>query len=188
MPIVTPRLMLECPAISYAEELAAAIDETWDSLAAYGFIKDRPLMTDPEYQAMAMATAERQFASRECLTMIGKTRDRGELCLITGLSNIDWAIGKFTVHYWVRRKFQGNGFATECVHALLIYARDVLGAKSVGLGYADGNIASRRVAERLGFAWLRTDHEGVVLSNGQTSPAQVHVHWNLETVPPLPIH
>jgi RimJ/RimL family protein N-acetyltransferase len=187
MPIVTPRLILAPPAVSYAKDLTTAIDETWDSLAQFGFMKDRTSTADQEYLRQSMATAERQFAAREEFIMIGKTRETDELALVAGLGNIDWSIGKFTVHYWVRRKFQGTGFATECVHALLIYARDVLGAKSVGLGFADENIASRRVAEKLGFDWLKTDREGVTLPNGDISPAQVHVRWNLDTVPAMPV-
>jgi RimJ/RimL family protein N-acetyltransferase len=187
MPLLTTRLSLNKPEQSYAAELALAVEETWDSLSQFGFMTDMVEKISPLHQKESLHQAARQFTDGEALLMIGTERSSGQLAIVTGLSNIDWSIGKFTVHYWVRKRFHGLGYATEAVHALLIYARDVLGAKSVGLGYADGNVASQRIAEKLGFEWLRTDVDGVKLPNGKLSSAQVHVCWHLENVPPMDV-
>ena len=63
------------------------------------------------------------------------------------------------IGYWIGSPYWGNGYATEAGDAIIGRARE-LGVKTIVLKYFDGNSASRRVSEKLGFAW-RSREEGV---------------------------
>lgn len=64
------------------------------------------------------------------------------------------------VGYHVRLELQGRGYATEAASACLEYARDVVRAgRLVAIIHPD-NLASRRVAERIGMRHLEDDLAG----------------------------
>ena len=63
------------------------------------------------------------------------------------------------IGYWIGAPYWGNGYATEAGDAIIDRARE-LGVTTIVLKYFDGNSASRRVSEKLGFAW-RSREEGV---------------------------
>ena len=63
------------------------------------------------------------------------------------------------IGYWIGAPYWGNGYATEAGHAIIERARE-LGVSTIILTYFDGNEASRRVSEKLGFAW-RSREEGL---------------------------
>ncbi|MGO4144542.1 GNAT family N-acetyltransferase [Paenarthrobacter sp. YAF11_1] len=65
--------------------------------------------------------------------------------------------------YHVRRKLQGNGYATEAALACLEFARDVVGVSRLVAIIHPDNAASRRVAERLGMRHLEDDLGGSVV-------------------------
>lgn len=52
---------------------------------------------------------------------------------------------------WLGRRFQGRGYGTEMRAAVLALAFDGLGAETAGSGYLEGNAASARVSEKLGY-------------------------------------
>jgi len=52
---------------------------------------------------------------------------------------------------WLGREFHGRGFGTEMRAAILALAFDGLGAEIANSGYFEGNAASGRVSEKLGY-------------------------------------
>ena len=64
---------------------------------------------------------------------------------------IDWAVPKFEVGYWCRRRLQGQGLMAEAVTAVVRFAFETLGARRVTSLPDAENHASRRVAERAGL-------------------------------------
>ena len=62
------------------------------------------------------------------------------------------------IGYWIGSPDWGNGYATEAGNAIIERARD-LGVKTIVLKYFDGNDASRRVSEKLGFAWRSREED-----------------------------
>jgi len=62
------------------------------------------------------------------------------------------------IGYWIGAPYWGNGYATEAGHAIIERARE-LGVQMIVLKYFDGNDASRRVSEKLGFAWQSRDED-----------------------------
>ena len=62
------------------------------------------------------------------------------------------------IGYWIGAPYWGNGYATEAGHAIIERAHE-LGVQMIVLKYFDGNDASRRVSEKLGFAWQSRDED-----------------------------
>lgn len=58
--------------------------------------------------------------------------------------------------YWIGKKFWGRGLIPEASQALIRHAFEDLGMRAVWCGYYDGNVKSRRVQEKLGFAYHHT--------------------------------
>jgi RimJ/RimL family protein N-acetyltransferase len=56
------------------------------------------------------------------------------------------------LHYWIRTDHAGHGLTTEAGCALIEWARDQLHVPRLTLWAGSENHASRRVAEKLGFA------------------------------------
>ncbi|SEI77428.1 Protein N-acetyltransferase, RimJ/RimL family [Arthrobacter sp. yr096] len=64
------------------------------------------------------------------------------------------------VGYHVRSDLQGRGYATEAASACLEFARDAVGAALLVAIIHPDNVASRRVAERLGMRHLEDELSG----------------------------
>jgi RimJ/RimL family protein N-acetyltransferase len=59
--------------------------------------------------------------------------------------------------FWLGRAFWGRGLMTEATAVITDHAFDGLGFKSLILSNAVGNLRSRRVKEKAGAVWLRTE-------------------------------
>ncbi len=86
-------------------------------------------------------------------------RASGRLVGDVGLSRVDGEPGVVKVGYTIAPEFQGRGYATEAVAALVRYAFETLGADVVR-AYADAeNLPSIRVAEKVGMRLVeRLEH------------------------------
>lgn len=68
--------------------------------------------------------------------------------------------GDAEIGYWVGKPFWGMGLVPEAVRALIARLRDGLGARDLWIGFCDGNDRSRRVAEKCGFSFDHSEHDG----------------------------
>jgi RimJ/RimL family protein N-acetyltransferase len=78
-------------------------------------------------------------------------RESGQLVGDVGLSLAEDEPGVIKVGYTVAPAFQGRGYATEAMLALIAYAFDTLGAEVVRAYASAENIPSIRVAEKAGM-------------------------------------
>lgn len=77
-----------------------------------------------------------------------------------GLSPAEDEPGVIKVGYTVAPPFQGRGYATEAIGALVTYAFDTLGAEVVRAYASAENVASLRVAEKVGMRLIeRIEHQ-----------------------------
>ena len=75
------------------------------------------------------------------------------------------------IGYWIGAPYWGNGYATEAGRAIIERARE-LGVETIILKYFDGNDASRRVSEKLGFAVAQPrGGRGMIRSSASASPS-----------------
>jgi RimJ/RimL family protein N-acetyltransferase len=67
-----------------------------------------------------------------------------------GLNRLDWLTLYGNLGYWVRSSAAGTGVATAATRLLLDFAFERLGLFRVEIVAAVGNLASQRVAEKVG--------------------------------------
>ena len=83
-------------------------------------------------------------------------------------------VRRLEVGYHIRSERQGNGFATEAAAACRDYARDQLHSREMVAIIHPENLASRRVAEKIGMTHIDDDHEGSI-------PARVVMGMDLDS-------
>lgn len=77
--------------------------------------------------------------------------ETGEVVGLAGLQPHD--DGQFELGWWIWKEYWGRGLATEAMRAVVDHARDVMGLQRVVAVIDPPNIASRRVAEKLGMRY-----------------------------------
>jgi aminoglycoside 6'-N-acetyltransferase len=86
-------------------------------------------------------------------------RSDGRLVGDVGISRVAGEPEVLKVGYTIAPAFQGRGYATEAVDALVAYAFDALGAEVVRAHASAENAASIRVAEKVGMRLVeRIEH------------------------------
>lgn len=185
MPVTTPRLLIRPAMPGDGAELHAAVSETWAELHRWMPWAKKP--DSPEEKEMGVRRAYGAFLAGEDFRMVAIERETGLMAVFTGLHRFDWNIRRMEVGYWARRKFHGQGLVTEAVNALTRYAFAALDARAVCISIAEGNEASRNVAERLNF-----HHEGCCKFETMTPDGVVRdKHWyshvSPEELPPLDV-
>jgi len=80
----------------------------------------------------------------------------GQLVGDVGLACAEGEPGVIKVGYTMAPAYQGRGYATEAVGALVAYALDVLGAEVVRAYASAENVPSIRVAEKVGMRLIET--------------------------------
>ncbi len=188
MPIVTPRLMLRNILPGDGAEIARAVGETWEQLNTWMlWADDRKTETDPMQKEIYARERHADFIRRTDFIMVGFERTTGRIVFFTGLHRPKWEIGQVEIGYWVRKNVQGKGYATESTNALIRYAFEALGMKRVVIGHAEGNEASRRVIEKLGFEREGIMRKGEGLPNGIIVDQYRYARLNTDGLPSLDV-
>ena len=165
MSLETPRLMLRSVSCEHATELHAALAESIIDLRRYLWFL--PWVAEEQTLQSARTRcrkAQAHFLLREDMPYLAFEKTNGQLVASVGLHRTDWAMPKTEVGYWVRSSKTGNGYATEMVSEITMYALDVLAARRVELITDEQNRGSRVVAERCGF------HLEGIMRNFEQSP------------------
>jgi len=143
----TPRLMLRPPGGDEADLVLASIRETIGPLARWmtwchpGYAR-----ADAAGWIDATRTAWDAGGAYEFLVFERSGRNVGAI----GLNQINREHGFANLGYWVRQSSQRRGFAVEAVRRVARFAFDEARLARVEIVAAEGNAASRRVAERVG--------------------------------------
>ncbi len=113
----------------------------------------------------------------------------GELIGTQGLEADDFAATRTAqTGSWLGQSFQGRGYGTEMRAAMLALAFEGLGARVAISGALEGNVASARVSEKLGYEHAG---EGVVSPRGEPVREQrfrlTRERWASRERPPVEI-
>ena len=94
------------------------------------------------------------FTREECYAIVKDNVPIGcaEL-LIHPNCNHWWGEESAELGYWVAEEHQGQGYATEACEILIKRAFDDLNIKQIFATFKKGNLASKRVLEKLGFEY-----------------------------------
>lgn len=151
--IETPRLMLRPATVADVEDITRAKQGVWDQLQLWmSWAYDG----DETYEATLARFKERDPENAYSV-LLGFCRMTGQIAAFTGLDKERGREGGYHTGYWVTKDFLGKGYATEACNAAIRYAFGALDAKVISIAYYDGNEKSRRIIEKLGFEFERTD-------------------------------
>lgn len=158
----TSRLLIRAPRFGDGEKVRAAVEESFENLRPWmPWAQTIPTIEDEE----EFMRAERlKFLARENLMLLLVLKGTDTLVGCSGLHGIDWQVPKFEIGYWIRKKFEGQGYMSEAVDAITRFAFHVLSAERVEIRVDDNNSKSWRIPERLGFVFegtLRNDARDV---------------------------
>ena len=92
------------------------------------------------------------FQTRRDLPLLFLLKEVDIVVGSSGLHRMDWTVPKIEVGFWGRSSFQGKGYVTEGVAAIVNFAFEKLGACRVEAFPDEANTRSCNVCERLGFA------------------------------------
>jgi len=70
------------------------------------------------------------------------------------------APGLWTIGFWTHPREQGKGYAVEAARAIVDFGFRRLDARVIGAAHATWNDASRKVLERIGMHYVRTNPRG----------------------------
>ncbi len=187
MPIRTPRLLIRPRRPGDGEFTLAAIVESWDELHKWMSWAENLNTFTAEQIDMRYRQATGSFLQRDAIELLGIEVATSEPVVWCGFHDIDWRACQCDTGFWVRRSAQGKNIATESTNAMLRYAFGVLGMRRVGLTHSEGNEASRRIAEKLGFL-----HEGVQraanpLPGGLRADRHCYARFGADGLPPLDV-
>jgi RimJ/RimL family protein N-acetyltransferase len=187
MPIRTPRLLIRPKQVGDGAIVSAAVAETWDDLHRWmRWAEDRDAFT-VELMEIRNRRVMAGFLLREGIELMGIETATGTAVVWCGLHDIDWEGRQCDTGFWVRKSAQGRGIATEAANAMVRYAFGALGMRRVGLTHSAGNEASRRIAEKLGFAFEGIQRGANVLAGGRCADRYCYGRLDIAGLPELEV-
>ena len=141
--------------------------EEWDAESLYEYARN-PIVgemtgwavhTSVEYSLHII----REFLSKDetyAVTLKGENEAIGSIGLMKNTeSNLSIGEDEAEIGYWIGEPYWGRGLIPEAVSAIMRYAFEELGISKIWCGYFDGNEKSKRVGEKCGFRFQRTEYE-----------------------------
>jgi RimJ/RimL family protein N-acetyltransferase len=145
----TERLTIRAPRVEDAQEVIDAVCESLPELRPWMPWAAEPPVLEGTVGRLRHAMAN--WIAREDLLLHVYLKGTSTLVMGSGLHRIDWQAGKFEIGYWVRTKYMGQGFVTEAVNGITVFAFKQLQANRVVIRCDAQNIRSAAVAKRCGF-------------------------------------
>lgn len=146
----TERLMIRCPLPGDGPELNAALLESWESLRQWMPWAGGNQPTIEESEAN-VRQAYSKFIARKDLRLSLFLKGTNTLVGSSGLHRMNWTIPRFEIGYWVRKRFEGQGYITEAVDGITGFAIEHFGARRIEIRCDAQNHRSAAVPRRLGF-------------------------------------
>lgn len=144
--VETRRLCLEATRADHAAGMHRAVRTALAELQPWMPWAKNP---SPDEQSAFVTHAERQWEA--CLAWNFTIFLDAEIIGSIGLDNYQPLIKTCELGYWLRTDRAGHGYMTEAGLSVVDLAFDRLDIHRIQLHAAVGNLASRRVAEKLGF-------------------------------------
>ena len=153
----TERLTIRVPQPGDGVELNAAARETWAELQPWMIWAAGEPATVEESEAR-MREAKAKFLMREDMWLLLFLKGTNTLVGSSGLHPRNWEVPYFEIGYWIRKRFMGQGYATEAAKGVADFGFNVVGAKRIEIRCDALNERSAAVARRAGFILESTRH------------------------------
>lgn len=157
----TERLTIRAPRFGDGAALREAVIESQEHLRPW--MPWARTIPTPEAEEELVRRGRARFLLREDLWLFIWLKDSEMYVGGTGLHRIKWDVPCFEIGYWVRKRFEGQGFITETVRELTRFAFDTLNAERVEIRCDTLNLRSAAVAVRAGYTL-----EGILRRDGRT--------------------
>ena len=145
----TERLRLCAPRRSDAEEMRAAVAESFEALHRWmDWAQEVPSL---EVEREIMSARPARHDRGEEATWLMRRKTDAVLVGCGGLPRLCWDRRCFEIGYWVRTPLSGNGYVTEFVAGIRDLCFERFAARRVEICTSTQNPRSRRVAELAGF-------------------------------------
>ena len=146
LPLRTARLMLRPYGQDDAPYIAALLDDP--VMADFLMVTPQPFV---EFDARQLVKAAwRRLATGRGFDLVIVAKDGGAPLGGVGVGLHDDGT-RAELGFWIGRAHWGRGYATEAASRMVGFARDALGVARITATAAEGNAASRRVLDKLGF-------------------------------------
>ena len=178
--LVTPRLELKPASLNLLEGL---LDAVATSIAELRVWMPWAVTYDPDGTRAFLERAEREWAEgNDRHFVVVHEEDVGGVC---SLDHADPLNNNFEIGYWMRSDLCGKGLMTEAASAVVSYGFETLATHRIQLNAGTENLASIRIAEKLGFR-----REGVLREAGRGAHGfhDLFVFGLLETDPRPTFH
>lgn len=188
MPIRTPRLLIRPKEVGDGAITSVAVAESWDGLHEWMRWADQRDAFTTEAMEIRTRHVMASFILREEIGLMGIESATGSPVIWCGFHDLDWDGRQCATGFWVRKCAQRKGFATEAANALVRYAFGALGMRRIGLTHSEGNEASRRIAQKLGFSFEGIQRGANVLPGGRHADRHCYARCDLAGLPELAVH
>ena len=135
-----------------------------DAESLFEYAKDPdvgPIAGWPPHQSVeeSLNVIQNVFTGSECYAICESVSGRaiGAIELkLSGRTDMTERDDECELGYWIGKPFWGRGYVPEAAREILRHGFEELGMTTVWCGYYDGNVKSKRVQEKLGFAYHHT--------------------------------
>ena len=148
MQLTTARLLIRPYQPSDAQALHQAVQASLTSVGRWlpWCTEDYSLDTALDW----IRQCQRAYALGSAYDLAVVLRDTGRLCGSVAINQIDSAAGVGNIGYWISQPWQSQGLASEAVRAIIDLGLHTLALKRLEIITAPDNLASQRVALRVG--------------------------------------
>ena len=146
----TERLTIRVPQHGDGPEVNAAVRESWAELQTWmpWAAGEPPTVEDSEAN---LREALAKFMMRQDMRLLLFLKGTNTLVGSSGLHPRNWEVPYFEIGYWIRKRFMGQGYATEAALGVADFGFNVVGAKRIEIRCDALNERSAAVARRAGF-------------------------------------
>ena len=171
--IETPRFVMRPWKLEDVEDIWPYVsDPQFPRMMSWEAHKDRRVTTD---------YLQRQIDSLAAGTSVGWAIEReGRAIGSIALDGIRWEfrawrIDRAELGYWLGAPYWGQGYMSEAALAATRFGFEVLGLHKITIGCVQGNVASQKIIEKLGYRFLAV-HEEDFWRDGRW---QAHLRYEL---------
>lgn len=150
-------------ALEDAEEIFAAVSANREHLGRWLPWVESTRAADDTRRFLEQVAAHRGQGRTAAYSL----RVRGALAGLIGLHDIDEANAAAQIGYWLAERFEGQGWMTRAVEAVLAMAFSGLGLDRIEIRCAAGNLRSQAIPKRLGFTYEGTLRAAQRLRSGR---------------------
>ena len=111
----------------------------------------------PQDSAQFIESARKENRTGVALTL--GIKHKGDIAGVIAFHELDSDNRQTSMGFWISSSHQGKGIVSSCCKRLIEHAFTDLGLNRVVMKIAEGNLRSRRVAERLGLACEETSRQ-----------------------------